>query len=485
MKLAAYFRLALFSLGPFTPIFAFAQAGPPGCTDVSRQDALPSQCVQPVPEASDTKRAASIVELKLPSGTPLRLALDERVRIKTRGQTVHAKLIDSVYAFDQVVIPAGSLVTGRVESIDPVPKVQQIQSYLNGNFTPPHPYRIAFDSVTLPDGATRQLATTVSAGTAETVHLVANPERQAEKKKKNPAARAAGEAKQETEAKVHSAIQEIKAPGKMHRLKEMVLSQSPYRRQYLQPGTRFTAVLNEPLDFGKTSRTQEQLAQLGGAPSAESLFHARLVQEVSSANAGRGTAVAAVLTEPVYSEDHHLLLPVESRIEGEVVQVKRAHKLHHNGELRVVFNRIETPEGVVQPMQGSLEGLEADRAAGLKLDEEGGARATDSKTRYLSTGFALLMTAAAARPDVEHGTTDAAGDPGVRAGAGISGYGFAGSLITLATRSQPVSIGFAAYGASFSVYHNFLSRGKEVVFVKDTPMEIGFAPPHGEPPRTN
>jgi hypothetical protein len=58
-----------------------------------------------------------------------------------------------------------------------------------------------------------------------------------------------------------------------------------------------------------------------------------LVEEVSSANASRGTAVAAVLTEPVYSEDHHLLLPVESRIEGEVVQVKRAHKLHHNGEL--------------------------------------------------------------------------------------------------------------------------------------------------------
>src|SRR5215467_10879589 len=34
--------------------------------------------------------------------------------------------------------------------------------------SPPHPGRIAFDSVTLPDGATRQHATTVSAGTAET-----------------------------------------------------------------------------------------------------------------------------------------------------------------------------------------------------------------------------------------------------------------------------------------------------------------------------
>jgi len=64
-------------------------------------------------------------------------------------------------------------------------------------------------------------------------------------------------------------------------------------------------------------------------------------------------------------------------------------------------------------------------------------------------------------------------------------FGCSSSLITLATRSQPVSIAFAAYGASFSVYRNFLSRGKEVVFVKDMPMEIGFAPPHGEPPRTH
>jgi hypothetical protein len=34
-----------------------------------------------------------------------------------------------------------------------------------------------------------------------------------------------------------------------------------------------------------------------------------------------------------------------------------------------------------------------------------------------------------------------------------------------------------------SVYRNFLSRGKEVVFVKDTPIEIGFGPPHGESKR--
>lgn len=482
MKSAAGFLFVVFPLGLLSPTICYAQAYPAGCTEIPREDASPGLCAPPSLATLRAPASTSDVELKVPAGTPLRIALDERVRLKTQGQTVHGKVVETVYAFDQPVIPAGSTITGRVERIDSVPKLQRMQSYMDANFTPPHTYQLAFDSVTLPGGVAQKLATTVSAGTAEVVHLVAGSQTRADKKQ-NVATRAAGEAKQEAQARVHDTIDEIRSPGKLHRLKQLVVSQSPYRPQYLERDTRFTAVLNEPLDFGRTTRTQEQLAQLGGAPMADTLLHARLEAEVSSANANRGTVVAAVLTEPVYSPDRHLLLPAETRIEGEVVQAKPAGKLHHNGELRVIFNRIQTPEGVVQPMQGSLEGLEADRAAGLKLDEEGGARVTDSKTRYLSTGFALLMAAAASRPDVEHGTTDPAGDPSVRAGAGVSGYGFSGSLITLAARSQPVSIGFAAYGAGFSLYRNFLSRGKDVTFVKDTPMEIGFAPPHAETSR--
>jgi hypothetical protein len=264
----------------------------------------------------------------------------------------------------------------------------------------------------------------------------------------------------------------------MHRLKEMLLAQSPYRKQYLEIGTRFYASLTEPLDFGQTTRSAEQLAELGKDPEADSVLHARLAAEVSSATAQRGNAISAVLTEPVFSVDRHLLLPANSVIAGEVIKAKPARKLHHNGDLRVIFSRIETPEGVIQPMQGSVEGMEADRHAGLKLDEEGGAQATDSKTRYLSTGFALLMAAAASRPDVERGSTDTAGDPSVRAGAGVSGSRVTGSLIALAARSQPVSIVFAAYGAGSSVYTNFLSRGRDVVFAKDTPLEIGFGEAH-------
>jgi hypothetical protein len=175
------------------------------------------------------------------------------------------------------------------------------------------------------------------------------------------AERTAENAKQEAKTKVQDTLDEIKAPGKMQRLKEMMLAQSPYRKQYLQPGTRFYASLTEPLDFGKTSRTAEQLAQLGKSPQPDSILHARFADEVSSATAQRGNVIAAVLTEPLFSQDHHLLLPANSRIAGEVIKAEPARKLHHNGDLRVIFNRIETPEGIIQPMQGSVEGVERRR----------------------------------------------------------------------------------------------------------------------------
>jgi hypothetical protein len=282
----------------------------------------------------------------------------------------------------------------------------------------------------------------------------------------------------------------------MHRLKEFALSQSPYRRQYVQPGTRFVAELDGPLDFGATTRTSEQLVAVGSEPAPDSTLKARLVAEVSSATAVRGTPVTAILTEPLYSPAHQLILPANSRLIGEVVKAKSAQKLHRNGELRVIFERIETSdEGVQalaqvqkeaqaqaersQAMVGNLAGVEVDRRANMQLDEEGGARTTDSKTRYLSTGLAVMLAAAASHTEAERGTTETAG-PGVRTAAGGSGFRLTGALLSLVAKSTPVSVAIGAYGASMSIYANFLSRGHDVVLPKDTPLEIGFGPPHAK-----
>src|SRR3984893_3114857 len=405
-----------------------------GCEEAPQEDALVSTCApatqaehEDIPVVPLVAQPTANIALAIPTGTPIRIALDQRTRVDHAGELVHGKVVETVYAFDQPVIPAGTVATGTVVNVAGVAAVKRALAYSNGNFSPYHKYVVTFDTLTLPDGKKLAVETTVSAGTADVVHLVSNPEKE---KQKGVAGQATDRAKQEAKGKiqeakdqVHDSWQKITAPGKMHRLKEFLMAQSPYRRQYLEPGTRFVADLNAPLGFGEATRSGEQLASIGNVPMADSTLKARLVAEVSSATASRGAEVAAILTEPLYSPSHQLLLPANSRLIGEVVQAKPARMMHHNGELRVIFERIETPEDVQQAvlqtqkhaeaenaaetaplplrphlrsqaMIGNLEGVEVDRKANMTLDEEGGARTTDSKTRYLSTGLAVLLAAA-------------------------------------------------------------------------------------------
>ena len=501
IPLAAFFVSALLFATPPSRSQTSAEQNPkdaphsitPPCSELPGGNALRFSCAIPpfLPEESEETSPVPTVriDLMLPEGTPLRIAIDQRTRISHVGEAVLGHVVETVYAFDEPVIPEGSVAMGHVTEIDPVSKLRWVQSYASGNFSPFHQYKVTFDRLTLPNGRELAIDTTVAPGAAEVIHLVSKPEKSQDDKKeqhKNSAARAADAAKQEVKNGVqnantaaHQAADEIRTPGKMHRLKQYLLAQSPYRRQYLTEGTRFSATLNQELDFGFVTQTQEDLAGLGSVPPADTVLHARLVLEVSSATASRGNPVVAELTQPLYSADHRLLLPSGSRLIGQVLEAKPARHLHRNGELRVIFEHIELPGGELQPVQGSLEGIEVDRAAHLKLDEEGGAHATDTKTRYLSTGVALLMAAAAAHPDVDRGgNVDPAGDPAVRAGAGASGFGLAGTLIGLAAKSNVVSIAFSAYGASASIYANFLSRGREVVLPKNAPLEIGLGTTH-------
>ena len=438
--------------------------------------------------SSDSSEPLVRIPLALSEGTALRVLIDQRTRLSRVGEPVEGHIVETVYAFDEPVIPAGSVVSGRVSRIERVSLARRISSYANGNFSPFRRYTVTFDRVTLPDGRELAIHTTVAPGSAEVVHLVSKTKDAKEGEHKSLAGRAADSAKHEVKDRLHEAnsaahqaADEIRTPGRMERLKQFLAEQVPYRRQFVTVGTRFSASLDQPLYFGSALRTQQQMAAIGSTPPADVLLHARLMLEVSSATATRGNPVIAELTEPIYSDDHRLVLPAQSRLIGQVVEAKHARHLHRNGELRVIFEHLEVPGGDLQRVQGSLEGIEVDRSAHLKLDEEGGAHATDSKMRYLSTGVALLMAAVAAHPDAERGTVDQAGDPAVRAGAGASGFGLAGTLIGLASKSNAVSIIFSAYGASASIYSNFLSRGRDVVLPKNVPMEIGLGAPHAGP----
>ena len=147
--------------------------------------------------------------------------------------------------------------------------------------------------------------------------------------------------------------------------------------------------------------------------------------------------------------------------------MRSARYLHRNGQLRIVFREVILSNGVVQTVDTRLEGIQSDSADNAQLDSEGGTKSTPSKTRYLSTGASvgLALIGSGGRNDV--------GDASPIAG-GATGFKLIGLVVGIAFRSHTYGILMSAYGGSRSIYNNFLGKGREIVFPKDTVMEIGF-----------
>src|SRR5208282_5460073 len=97
-----------------------------------------------------------------------------------------------------------------------------------------------------------------------------------------------------------SALQKkIHEPGKMHKVKRIVLAQLPVHPQYLEAETSFNANLLQPLNFGTEAVKPGAMTDIGAPPPTGSVVHARLETGLSSATAKVGDPVEAVITEPL------------------------------------------------------------------------------------------------------------------------------------------------------------------------------------------
>ncbi len=77
----------------------------------------------------------------VPAGVPLRVALESRAGIHRVGQSVRGRIVDPVYVFDRVALPAGTLVEGHVAEIGGVRVGRRLTAILSGNLTPPREFR--------------------------------------------------------------------------------------------------------------------------------------------------------------------------------------------------------------------------------------------------------------------------------------------------------------------------------------------------------
>ena len=91
------------------------------------------------------------VDLVVQTGRPLRVALDERIPLKTVGQTVTGSVTEPVYAYDRIVIPVGARVRGHIVQINNESKLTRARAYAAGNFSPPRQAVLRFDTLLLDD----------------------------------------------------------------------------------------------------------------------------------------------------------------------------------------------------------------------------------------------------------------------------------------------------------------------------------------------
>jgi len=455
------------------------------CSGVSVSQTLkprPPAGIQQTDDAAASQRTAENAEaapvtmpMSVAAGTPIKVALDSEVRVRNVGQAVHGKTMEPVYAFDKLLIPAGTVVNGKVSAIDRVPGKVRALDATDGNFSPARHVHVQFDELVMSDGRHVVLQTVASPAPDGVLRFVsANEKTEKRSKVEDAASKKVNATRQEIRQKWNDLQKQIHQPGKMHKLKRIALAQLPVHPQYMDAGTSFNADLVQPLDFGTEAVKPEVLTNIGAPPPPGSVVHARLVTALSSSTAKKGDLVEALITEPLVVSDH-LILPEGSVIKGSVIEVQPARRLGRNGQLRILFHQVAPPNGLERRVETNLEGVAVAKDEHLKLDAEGGAQVTTPRTRYLTTGIAVMLAATQAAPDRDAGRGGASGgEAGGSAANGASGFRFVGMIVGLAAHSRVVSAGFGSYGAAMSIYYHFLARGRDVVYPKDMAMVIGL-----------
>jgi hypothetical protein len=450
---------------------------------------------QPAAAQSDPPSILLVVD----AGRPLRVALDERIQLKGVGQIVTGTVTEPVYAYDRIVIDVGTRVRGHVSQIDSGSKLVRARAYMGGNFSPAKHAVLQFDALLLDGGREMPIDTIVKGGTSNVTRRVAGgstsrdeapfastddaPEPTLKDRARSEFQRQWHDAVSAAKQKVSdtfASIKSIREPRQMDRLKDALVQQLPYHRQYLAKGTVYDAELSAPISFGRA--VPAVAAPAGTAPAPNSILFARLATTLDSSKTPRGTPFEAVITQAVFSADHQVVLPEGTKLTGEVTQATPARHFHRNGRLRFLFERVQVPNQQAAPLLGALHSIDASGDDRVVVDDEGGTTLENSKIRFIAPALSLVSLHASLEAD-GHRFADPDGDGSIKtAGSGVGsrgvggfiGMGLVGAAVSQITR--PLGIAMGVYGAARTIYSNALGKGREVTFAADTPIQIRLAP---------
>jgi hypothetical protein len=406
---------------------------------------------------------AQTASIQIPSATPFSVELPNHVPMKA-GEALEARLLYPIYVENQIAVPAGTVLRGTIVQLN-ADRNHRIHSRLRGDFTPFHIPVVRFDQLVLADGTPQAMLSENASDGAPVLRLSPPPgkktgsflSRQFELEKQSLKADAAA----------------ITAPGRGDRFVQFLYKQLPYHPERIDAGTSWIVELAKPLvlkaaplrnradPIAEPSKPKEVLEATTKDPS-EWRLRAYLQRAISSATDKPGNTFQAVVAEPVFNMDHDLVVPQGSQLVGEITEAKPARSFGRQGRLRFHFKQLKLPAGFSQPVEATLAGIDSNKSANLQIDSEGSIQ-PQSRNRVL---VPLVLTLLSARAYDEDGNRK------VNSALGSNGLGIAGRLVGIFASSRNVGASIGVYGALVAGYDLWLARGKNVVFRKNTRIEI-------------
>ncbi|MFC5861876.1 TrbI/VirB10 family protein [Acidicapsa dinghuensis] len=391
----------------------------------------------------------------LPAGTSMQVEVLRNYPMKA-GEALDGELVYPIYADGRLVASAHTHVRGNVTSLEPDQRTRW-HGRLRGDFTPFHIASVQFNEIDLPGDLQPIKALPVSDG-APVLHLTTP----GVAPKRSFFIRQMATLKDQ----LHNQAALITAPGLKDRALQMLYHQLPYHPERIRAKTAWTFELAEPVTLTAVPPVQTDTeARAQGKPETWHV-NATLDQGISSATAKTGDAVTALVVEPVVDKDRQLVIPQGSKLLGHVTYAKPARSLGRNGKLRFTFQSIQFPTGMGTQIEGALAGASTEKTQDLKLDAEG----TVSPRNQSSAVAPLLLTLLAGRALDDDGNLTA------QTGVASNGFGLVGRVAGIAARDRNVAASIGFYAAGLSFYENFLRPGHDVVFRKDTRIEIQTTP---------
>ena len=366
--------------------------------------------------------ARAQTQLTVDAGVPLHVTLVKTAGMKA-GAPVEGVLTEPVWVYDRMVWPKGAVVRGVVASLAPLGGQDRLEARLNGDLTPLKVPTLRFTSVRA-DGRETSLDAEGGERQTQAVRFMGA--------KKHGIREMARGLMQE---KINSYRDQVTAPGKRDRILRLTYNQLPYHPQRIWQGTEFVAEVQQPVRFEVPDETGPKLvdaAELAGSLPPATTVHARLLTALDSNSTKQGTAVAALVTEPVWSANQELILPEGARLRGTVLRVKPSKSFGRNGALRFTFKDVQRQDETAQKLRGTVVGAGGAADENLTVDDEGNVQAQPAKNRFAAP---LLLAALAA------GGHDSDGGVG-RQVVAANGLGIVARSIAATTSSPNAAAGF-------------------------------------------